>query len=119
MRVLRLAAGLSLAIMAPLPASASDLSGAFGNTIVSTYPNGVTVRHWFEPDGAYRSESSSGRKLSGRWRIEGERVCLTDIRPSFVISRFCTPMVAARIGDSWNARDPLGRQTRNTLVRGR
>lgn len=119
MRVLRRVAGLLLALAVSAPAGASDMSAAFGNTIVSTYPNGVTVRHWFEADGAYRSESSSGRKLSGRWRVEGDRVCLTDIRPSFLISRFCTPMVAARVGDVWNARDPLGRQTRNTLVRGR
>ena len=35
------------------------------------------------------------------------------------LPRFCSPMVEADVGDSWRARDPLGRTIRNELVAGR
>lgn len=102
------------------PASATDLAPAFGNTVVSEYPDGGWVRHWFEPDGRYRARFSSGREISGRWRVEGDRLCLNDITPSIMmIRRFCTPMIEGDVGARWTSRDPLGRRVTNFLERGR
>jgi len=103
------------------PATArTDLAPAFGNTVVSEYPDGGWVRHWFEPDGRYRAQFSSGREISGRWRVEGDRICLNDITPSIMmIRRFCTPMIEGEVGARWTSRDPLGRRVTNQLVRGR
>jgi hypothetical protein len=100
-------------------ASAADMSSAFNNTVVSHYPDGGWVKHWFNPDGSYAAEFSDGRRLSARWRVEGDRVCLTHMRPNMLIPRFCSTMVEASVGQSWQARDPLGRRVRNTLVAGR
>ncbi|HEV7352523.1 MAG TPA: hypothetical protein VGN74_05275 [Brevundimonas sp.] len=119
----RALAGLAAAASVGLaePASASpDLEPAFGNTVVSEYPDGGWVRHWFEPDGRYRALFSSGREISGRWRVEGDRICLNDITPSIMmIRRFCTPMIEGEVGARWTSRDPLGRRVTNQLVRGR
>lgn len=115
-------AGLSAASVAlAAPALAlTDLAPAFGNTVVSEYPDGGCVRHWFEPDGRYRALFSSGRDISGRWRVEGDRICLNDITPSFlIVRRFCTPMIEGDVGARWTSRDPLGRRVTNQLVRGR
>jgi len=105
----------------PAPASAEDaLDQAFGNTIVSRYTDGGWVKHWFEPDGRYRAQWSQGRVIEGRWRVEGEKICLNNIRPAIMmISRFCSPLVRAQMGQTWRSRDPLGRQVVNTLVPGR
>lgn len=114
-----LVAAASVALASPASAS-TDLEPAFGNTVVSEYPDGGWVRHWFEPDGRYRALFSSGREISGRWRVEGDRICLNDITPSIMmIRRFCTPMIEGEVGARWTSRDPLGRRVTNQLVRGR
>lgn len=114
-----LAAAASVGLASPASAS-TDLERAFGNTVVSEYPDGGWVRHWFEPDGRYRALFSSGREISGRWRVEGDRICLNDITPSIMmIRRFCTPMIEGDVGARWTSRDPLGRRVTNQLVRGR
>jgi hypothetical protein len=98
----------------------AEMDDAFGNTVLSRYADGGWVKHWFEPDGRYRAEFSSGRQLTARWRIEGDKVCLNQIRPSIMmISRFCSPLVQARVGQTWPSRDPLGRRVQNVLVAGR
>ncbi len=97
----------------------ADMESAFGNTVVSRYPDGGWVKHWFNPDGTYRAEFSDGRRLSARWSIKGDRVCLTHMRPFMLVPRFCTAMVDARIGETWRSRDPLGRQVQNVLMAGR
>jgi len=111
--------GLALiGILAASPASA-DMSKAFGNTIVSHYPNGQWVKHFFEPDGRYTSQFSDGRRLDARWSVEGAKICLSGFRPRQILPRFCSRMVEADVGDTWQARDPLGRSIRNELVAGR
>lgn len=100
-------------------ARSPDMEAAFGNTVLSHYPDGGWVRHMFERDGAYRAVFSDGRSISGRWSREGDRLCLNNIRPRFLVSRFCSKFTQARFGESWTARDPLGRRVRNELIRGR
>ncbi len=98
----------------------AEIEQAFGNTLVSHYPDGGWVRHWFNPDGSYSARFSSGRTISGRWRVEGDRVCLNNITPAIMmISRFCSPMISASVGERWESRDPLGRRVTNVLQRGR
>ena len=110
---------LAAAVAAPMTASA-EMDEAFGNTVLSRYPDGGWVKHWFDRDGAYTAEFSDGRRLAARWRVEGERVCLNGIRPAFMmISRFCSPMIQASVGETWVSRDPLGRRVTNVLQRGR
>ncbi|WP_428149366.1 hypothetical protein [Brevundimonas sp.] len=113
------ALALAAAVAAPMTASA-EIDETFGNTVLSRYPDGGWVKHWFDRDGTYSAEFSDGRRLAARWRVEGERVCLNGIRPAFMmISRFCSPMIQADVGETWVSRDPLGRRVTNVLQRGR
>ena len=96
-----------------------DMEPAFGNTIVSQYPDGGWVRHMFERDGNYRAVFSDGRRINGQWSREGDKLCLNNIRPRFLLSRFCSKFYEVEMGDIWVARDPLGRRVRNELVPGR
>ena len=100
--------------------AAADVSAAFGNTVVSHYSDGGWVKHWFNRDGSYSAEFSDGRRITATWRVEGERVCLIGIRPAFMmISRFCSPIISADVGERWASRDPLGRRVQNELLPGR
>ncbi len=118
MRMKTLAIALAACFTCALPAQA-EIENAFGNTVISHYPDGAWVKHWFNRDGSYQAIFSDGRRLSARWAIEGERVCLNGIRPRLLLSRFCTAMVEASVGQTWQGRDPLGRRVRNELVAGR
>lgn len=114
--------GAALVALTVLAAGAAraDISSAFGNTVLSRYADGGWVKHWFERDGSYRAEFSSGRTISGQWRVEGDKICLNRIRPAIMmIDRFCSPMIEARVGQTWASRDPLGRRVTNELLRGR
>lgn len=117
------AAGLALLwLSAVTPTTVNDarMAPAFGNTIISRYPDGGWVKHWFERSGGYSAEFSDGRRIRGSWRIEGERLCLNGITPSIMlIRRFCSPMVEVRQGETWVSRDPLGRRVQNELAPGR
>ena len=97
----------------------ADMSSAFGNTVVSRYPDGGWVKHWFNPDGTYSAQFSDGRRLAARWSVSGERVCLSHMRPYMLVPRFCTTMVDASVGQTWQSRDPMGRRVQNVLVAGR
>ena len=100
-------ATLAVACLAASPGRA-DINAAFGNTVVSRYP-----------DGSYTAQFSDGRRLAARWAVQGERVCLSHMRPTMLIPRFCTRMIEADIGETWQSRDPLGRRVHNVLVSGR
>lgn len=97
----------------------ADMNNAFGNTVLSRYPDGGWVKHWFNPDGTYAAQFSDGRRLAARWSVQGERVCLTHMRPNMLIPRFCTALIEADVGQTWSSRDPLGRRVQNVLVAGR
>lgn len=119
MRKLFGALALAAAVGCPVAASA-EMDVAFGNTVVSRYPDGGWVRHWFNRDGTYSARFSDGRQLSATWRVEGQRVCLNGIRPAMMmISRFCSPLIEANVGETWTSRDPLGRRVQNVLQAGR
>ena len=75
---------LTTAVAALLSASLSGSTGvepAFGNTIVSTYPDGRTAKVWLQPDGAYLGQGRRGGRSSGRWTLDGDRICLRQSRP--------------------------------------
>jgi hypothetical protein len=111
-------AAMAVACLIAMPAQA-DMDAVFSNTVVSRYPDGGWVKHWFNRDGTYSAQFSDGRRISARWSVNGERVCLTNIRPNMLIPRFCTTMVDADVGHTWQSRDPLGRRVQNVLVAGR
>jgi len=111
-------ATLAVACLAAGPVWA-EMNSVFGNTVVSRYPDGGWVKHWFNPDGTYAAQFSDGRRLAARWSVAGEQVCLTNMRPYMLIPRFCTEMVEAEVGQTWQSRDPLGRRVQNVLVAGR
>ncbi|RZJ40588.1 MAG: hypothetical protein EON87_17830 [Brevundimonas sp.] len=109
---------VAVACLAAGPGRA-DMNAAFGNTVMSRYPDGGWVKHWFNPDGSYNAQFSDGRRLAARWSVQGERICLTNMRPNMLIPRFCTNMIEADVGDTWHSRDPLGRRVQNVLIAGR
>ncbi len=95
------------------------LAAAYGNTLVSTYPDGRTARLWLSPGGRYTGQGRRGGRNAGVWSVRGASVCFSQRRPIPVPIRYCTPMVTGGVGTRWTARAVTGETIRVEVVPGR
>ena len=110
---------LALALAAPcLAAEASALHDTFGNTIVSTYPDGRKAELWLHPDGSYDAEGRKHDRSAGHWKIKGEKLCLKQSHPFSFPFSYCTPLVQGGVGAKWTAKAVTGEAIDIQLVRG-
>jgi hypothetical protein len=107
------------ALFAPLGATAADLSPAFRNTIVSTYPDGERCSLWLDPDGRYTGLGRRRQHTSGVWTVRGDTVCFRQQRPFPVPFSYCTKMVRGGVGTAWWANAVTGERIHIELVAGR
>lgn len=113
MKLLILASSLALASAATAP---DKLERAFGNTVVSTYPDGRTALLWLKRDGTYRAKGRHRTDSSGTWTLKGERMCLKQIKPIRAPFGYCTRLPEAdRV---WTAKAVTGELIRVRIVRG-
>ena len=108
------AGAVGLAAAAPSP-----LAGAFGNTIISTYPDGRTGHLWLHADGSYDAKGRRGDPSSGRWSLKGAKVCLKQLKPFRAPFSYCTGYGAAKVGASWKGKAVTGEPISIRLVGGK
>ena len=101
-----------------LAAEAPTVDQAFGNTIVSTYPDGRIAKLWLKADGSYDAQGRRGGASSGRWSVKGDKLCMKQGRPIAIPFSFCTPIVHVGAGGSWSAQAVTGEQIRVTVIKG-
>jgi hypothetical protein len=108
-------------LAAPLGAYAADapsanVSAAFGNTVLTIDPDGRSRKIWLQPDGTWTGLSRRGLDLAGKWKLEGDKVCLSQSKPALpgsLCQKFPTdPEVGIE------AKDPTGKMVRLKLVKG-
>ena len=117
--VILLASAPALASAAPPAASDSPVAVAFGNTIVSTYPDGRFQQIWLQPDGRWTGLSRTRKDLAGTWTVKGDKVCMRQQKPPTLPFSYCTPIPPdARVGVTWSAKDFGGTPIRMKLVDG-
>ena len=116
-----LAALPAVALIAAEPSAASpgSVQAAFGNTVVSTYPDGRTGLLWMKPDGTYSAVGRRRTPSSGTWRVNGDLVCLKQRKPRSAPISYCTRFPNGGVGTSWQARAVTGEKITIKLVRGR
>jgi hypothetical protein len=107
-------------LAAPVAAHAAPLvEAAFGNTLVSTYPDGRVGRLWLKPGGAYDYLGRNQKASSGRWVIKGDEICLHQNKPIPMPITFCTDAPSnGGIGASWPSKAVSGEPVRMELVKG-
>ena len=96
-----------------------SLEAAFGATIVSTYPDGRTAQLWLNRDGGYAASGRRHDRSSGRWSVEGDKLCLRQSRPIPVPFRDFAPIPRGGVGATWAGRAVTGEPIRLQLVAGR
>ena len=113
---------LIAAALVALPAmgqAAANIDAAFGNTIVSTYPDGRQAKLWLNADGTYRAQGRRGKPSSGRWALKGEQICLSQKKPVIGPFPYCTAVKSGGVGTTWIGKAVTGEKIRITLVAGR
>ena len=116
------AATLGTAAQASDPAASSPdsrLKAAFGNTIISTYPDGRKASLWLEPGGSYRGVGRRGKPSSGSWTVKGEQICLKQSRPIPMPVTYCTAIAQGGVGTRWTGKAVTGEPIKLELVPGR
>jgi hypothetical protein len=89
---------------------------AFGNTIVSTYPDNRQARLWLQPSGAYTAMGRRGDVTNGHWKIDGAKLCLKQDHPAIArLFSYCTPIPTSR---SWTTKAVTGETIQVRLVKG-
>jgi hypothetical protein len=118
-RLLLPLAVLSLTGAAPAADSTQRVAPAFGNTVLSTYPDGRTQKVWLRPDGSWDGQSRRGKPLAGRWSVKDDKVCLKQSKPPTLPLAYCSAFPSdARVGVSWTAKDMAGTPIQLKLVKG-
>lgn len=97
---------------------AAVLKAAFGNTIVSTYPDGRQAQLWLRSDGSYAAEGRRGDRSAGRWKLKGAKVCLKQSKPHAFPFSYCAPVPPGGVGTVWSGKAVTGEPIRIKLVRG-
>jgi hypothetical protein len=97
----------------------ASVARAFGNTIVSTYPDGRTAETWLKADGTY---TGLGRKKtdpsSGHWTIKGESICLKQSKPFAFGVTVCIKVPQSGLEKGFQNKAVTGEMTTVTLVHG-
>jgi hypothetical protein len=102
----------------PADAPGADVKAAFGNTLLTIDPDGRSRKLWLQPDGTWTGLSRRGHDLAGKWRTDGDRVCLSQSKPALPGS-LCQPWPAdLKVGGPAVA-DPSGKSGQLKLVQGR
>jgi len=107
-------------LAAPLAARAADapsanVKAAFGNTLLTIDPDGRSRKIWLKPDGTWTGLSRRGLDLAGKWKVDGEKVCLSQSKPALPGS-MCQKLSDAEAGAE--VKDPTGKTVRLKLVKG-
>jgi hypothetical protein len=114
-----LAAAPALARADPVPAPDAPVAAAFGNTVVTTYPDGRTQQIWLAPDGRWSGISRTRKELAGKWTLKGDKLCMRQQTPPTLPFSYCTAFPQdAHVGAAWTSKDFVGTPIQLKLVRG-
>ena len=101
---------LALAMLAaPAQAAPADVAAAFGNTVVSTYPDGRKQRIWLRPDGVWEAFGRRQKWSSGRWFAKPGKVCFRQSKPFPAPFSYCADFPdRGGVGAVWTSKDMSG-----------
>jgi hypothetical protein len=106
-------------------AFAGSMDARFGNTVVATYPDGTTLKFYYNADKTFAAKTEKGgavlAETTGTWRVDGANVCLTVAKtfgPFEGGKERCIPLMGDKVGDSWPSKvqDASGNVTDITVA---
>jgi hypothetical protein len=105
------------------PEKAADkgaVSAAFGNTVMSVYPDGRSQKVWLQPNGSWEGKSRRGSALAGTWAIKADKICVKQSKPPTLPLSYCIAFPEdPHVGSSWPAKDMAGTAITLKIVKGK
>ncbi|HEX3311384.1 MAG TPA: hypothetical protein VHS32_34495 [Streptosporangiaceae bacterium] len=99
--------------------SAEQVKPAFGNTVLSIYPDGRSQKIWMHPDGSWDGQSRRGTPLAGRWSVKDGKVCMKQSKPPTLPLAYCTAFPEnTYVGVTWASKDMAGAPIQLKVVKG-
>ena len=128
--ITRMAAAVALMMTMVLGvALAGNMEARYGNTVVSTYPDGTVVKFFYNKDGTLSVKGTMGGKTTeatGKWRPDGANICITLSANMGIFEankERCVPLNGDKVGDKWQVptKDASGKDIKVdvTIVAGR
>lgn len=111
-------AGLASAANQDGSEGASIVKGAFGNTIVESYPDGRQAEIWLKPDGSYTGEGRKHDMSNGHWAVKKGQLCFHQSHPFAFGMGYCTPIPNVGLGEPWRAKAFTGEEITVRVERG-
>ena len=110
---MRTTTAFAAAVLLSAAAQADTWSGAYDNTVLSTYADGRVVKVYINADHSYSIALPDGNKLTGTWADADGKSCftLTDPPPKPGDKPVCFPAKEYKLGDSFQGEDPTGKFT--------
>lgn len=112
------AGGFSAAAESAGGSEASLVKGAFGNTIVETYPDGRQAEIWLKADGTYTGRGRKHDASSGHWQVKSGQLCFHQSHPFAFGASYCTPIPKVGLGQPWQAKAFTGEEITVKVERG-
>jgi hypothetical protein len=114
-----LALAVSLSALNAQAADLSRLAAAFGNTVMSIYPDGRTQKIWLHPNGDWDGVGRNGKPLAGHWALKGDQVCMRQTNPPTLPFSYCTKFPnEPHVGVVWTSKDFGGNPITLTVIKG-
>jgi hypothetical protein len=112
---------LAALITAPIAVHAADsppanVKAAFGNTLLIIDPDGRSRKIWLRPDGTWTGLSRRGLDLAGKWKVDGDKVCLSQSKPA-LLGSLCQTF-PPELESGVESKDPTGTVVKLKLVKG-
>ncbi len=110
---------LALAVAPPCAAAEpSKVDEAFGNTIISTYPDGRMAELWLVADGSYTAQGRRHDPSRGHWRVTDGKMCLKQSHPYAFGVTYCVPLPSGGLRESWTGKAYTGEAITIHLAQG-
>lgn len=114
-----LAAAVSFSALNAQAADLSRVAAAFGNTVMSIYPDGRTQKFWLHPNGDWEGVGRDGHPLAGHWTLKEDKVCMRQTKPPTLPFSYCTGFPTdPHVGVVWTAKDFSGAPIKLTVLKG-
>jgi hypothetical protein len=112
------AAGLAAADEHESSPTTATVKGAFGNTIVETYPDGRQAAVWLKPDGTYTGQGRKHDMSNGHWVVKNGQLCFHQSHPFAFGMTYCTQIPKVGLGEPWQTKAFTGEEITVRVERG-
>jgi hypothetical protein len=96
-------AAAALALSTSFAFADDIMATRYGNTTITTQPNGVQIKLYYNADGTFTGKQGD-QGFNGTWKLDGAgNICLNFAQPiQGTPNPTCVPVSAHKVGDSWS-----------------